>query len=259
MVRTLIVLSGGHPFDEEPFANILASLEGWDVTHLRHPDAEMAVAQGAADHADALLFYDMPGYDFTSGEALARAPDPAFCDHLRARFRAGKGAVAMHHALAGWAAWPEWAEWLGGRFLYRPDRIHGVDRLDSGYRHDVDYIATVVSEHPITADMAKSFPVCDELYLAEIFTDRITPLLRSDYAFERHNFYSASQAVTGHMFSNEGWDHPDGSNLVAWLSRAENAHLVYLQCGDGPATYDNPQVRLLIANALDFIASGDAP
>lgn len=258
-MRKLVVLTGGHPFEEEPFARLLASLEGWEITHLRHPDAEKAVADGAADHADAVLFYDMPGYDFTSGEAVARAPDPEFCDRLRARFQSGKGAVAMHHALAGWAAWPEWSEWLGGRFLYSPGTVRGTPKPDSGYRHEVEYDVSVVSGHPITAGLPASFPVCDELYLAEIFADDVEPLLHSNYDFQRDNFHSASLAIAGQMFSNDGWDHPAGSNLVGWVSKAENAPMVYLQFGDGPAAYDNPHVRQMLANALDFAAKGETP
>lgn len=58
------------------------------------------------------------------------------------------------------------------------------------------------------------------------------------------------------MFSNAGWEHPPGSNLVAWESRTCPARLVYLQFGDGPATYANPAVRLMLANALDYTSGG---
>ena len=60
------------------------------------------------------------------------------------------------------------------------------------------------------------------------------------------------------MFSREGWSHPPGSNLVAWESRAENAPLIYLQPGDGPATYADPNFRRLLANALAYTADACA-
>jgi len=257
MDRSLVVLSGGHPFEEEPFARLLASLNGWHVDHLRHPDAEERVAGGAIDDADAVLFYDMPGYDFADGAVKMSPPGDAFKNKLRARFTAGKGAVAMHHAIGGWALWPEWSEWIGGRFLYQPGEVRGAAKPDSGYRHDVDYTASVLTDHPVTKGVPHEFAVKDELYLAEIFTDAVTPLLASDYDYTRSNFYSAAQAIAGKMFSNEGWSHDDGSNLVGWVSRAINADLVYLQFGDGPAAYENPHCRRLLANALDFIAKGN--
>ncbi len=255
MTRELIVLSGGHPFDDAAFGKLLASLDGWNVTHLRHPEAERLVGEGRAADADALLFYDMPGYDFSGGRVDTRPPSEAFRRAIADRFESGRGAVAMHHALAGWAEWPEWSELIGGRFLYQPGEVRGVHRLDSGYRHDVEYVAELVTDHPVTRGVPASFPVRDELYLAELFEGDFTPLIRTRHAFVRENFYSATAAVSGRMFSNEGWDHPSGSDCVAWVKTARKAPLVYLQFGDGPETYANPAVRRVLANALAFTAA----
>ena len=253
MARDLLVLSGGHPYEAAPFAAMLASLDGWAVTHLLHPDAERLVGEGAADAADAILFYDMPGYTFGDGQVTARPPSEAFRRAIMARFEAGRGAVAMHHALAGWALWPEWAELLGGRFLYQPGEVRGRPQPDSGYRHDVAYTAQVVADHPVTRGLPSAFAVSDELYLAPLFEESFQPLIRARHAFVRDNFYSAAAAVAGRMFDNAGWEHPDGSDCVAWAKPAHNARLVYLQFGDGPATYANRHVRTVLANALDFV------
>lgn len=262
-MRDLLVLSGGHAYEREPFAQLLGALGEWDITHLMHPEAEDAVANGRALEADAVLFYDMGGYTFADEWVTSRAPSEAFRRAVIARFKAGRGAVAMHHALAGWADWPEWHEMLGGRFLYTPGEVRGQPKLDSGYRHDVNYTAQVVADHPVTAGLPAEFPVVDELYLAEIFEQDIEPLVRSDYAFTRDNFHSAALGISGKLYSNAGWDHPPGSNLVAWHKRvcpdnSTGAPLVYLQFGDAPQTYANPHVRQMLANALTFIA-GDNP
>lgn len=256
--RSLLVLSGGHPYEEGPFAALLAGLSGlsgladWDLTHLIHPEAERLVGEGAADDADALLFYDMPGYEFADGAVTSRPPSAAFKAAIARRLASGRGAVMMHHALAGWADWPEWSEMIGGRFLYQPGQLRGVPCLDSGYRHDMDYVASVVADHPVTAQVPANFPVNDELYLAEIFTQDIIPLVRSDYGFVAENFYSAAKAVAGQMFDNRDWPHPPGNNLVAWARHFGDARIVYLQFGDGPAAYANPAVQRLLANALDW-------
>lgn len=257
-MRSLLVISGGHPYEEGPFDQLIRSLGEWDITHLVHPDAEERVAEGAADHADALLFYDMGGYEFADGTVTSRPPSEGFRQAIIRRFAAGKGAVAMHHALAGWAEWPEWAELLGGRFLYQPGEWHGQQAPDSGYRHDVAYEAEVVADHPVTAGLPAAFPMVDELYLAQIDESAVRPLIRARHQFTQDNFYSAAKAVAGEMFSNTGWDHPQGSDLVAWWKPVGDAPLVYLQFGDGPETYANPHVRRALANALEF-TSGEKP
>jgi len=255
MARSLLILSGGHPYEAEPFGELLAALGEWEITHLIHPEGSEADAAEAICEAYALMFYDMAGYSFGEGKVTMRPPSPAFRDALTARFAAGKGAVAMHHALAGWALWPEWHAWLGGQFHYQPGS-HGPD---SGYRHDVAYEAWVVADHPVTRGLPASFPVTDELYLCPIDEGAFTPLVRAEgFAFAADNFYSAANAVAGAMFSREGWDHPSGSNCIAWESRTCPAPLVYIQCGDNPATYANPHVRQLLAQALEYTAGATA-
>ena len=252
--RQLLVLSGGHPYEAEPFAGLLASFTGWTVTHLIHPEAETAIAEGAAQDAAAILFYDMPGYRFEDGRAVTRPPSFTYRRAIADHFARGGGAVAMHHAIAGWAEWPEWAEMVGGRFLYAPGEANGAAHLDSGYRHEVQYDAIVLDpEHPVTAGLPSRFPLCDELYLAPVWGEA-KPLLRADHAFVRDNFYSAAQAVAGQMFSNTGWDHRPETDLIAWEKPVGAGRLVYLQPGDGPAAYADPNFRRLLANALAYVA-----
>lgn len=256
-MRSLLVISGGHPYEAEPFEELIHSLGDWEVTHIIHPEAEARIGSGAADDADALLFYDMGGYEFGDGKVSTSPPSDAFKRAIMRRFAAGKGAVAMHHALAGWAQWPQWSEMLGGRFLYQPGEWKGQSVPDSGYRHDVEYQADIVCHHPVTRELPSSFAVTDELYLAEIDEESVTPLIRASHRFTRDNFYSAAKAIAGEMFSNDGWQHADGSNLVAWERKIGSASLVYLQFGDGPQTYRNPHVRKALSNALDYTATID--
>ena len=254
-MRSLLVLSGGHPYEAGPFDELLSALGDWEITHLIHPEGGEADAAAAILAADALLLYDMAGYSFGEGKVTTRPPSAAFREAVTARLANGKGAVAMHHALAGWAEWPEWHDWLGGQFHYQP----GAHGLDSGYRHDVAYEARVIADHPVTRGLPETFPVTDELYLCPIDETAITPLIRAEgFAFTKDNFYSAAQAVAGAMFSNAGWKHPPGSNCIVWESRKCPAPLIYLQFGDGPATYANPHVRQMFAQALDYTSRGTA-
>lgn len=250
----------GHPFDRNAFAAMFGGMEGISVTFVDQPAAALLMRPGLGASFDAVLLYDMPGIDFAAGRmGTTTGPDASLREGLAGLLDEGIGVVALHHALAGWPGWPEYSELLGGRFLYRPDAVRGVQRLDSGYRHAVDYAAQVVApDHPVMAGVPAAFPMKDELYLAEVFEDSVTPLLRSDHAFVRANFHSAAEAMEGRMFSNEGWDHPEGSNLIGWVKPARNSPLVYLQPGDDEVTYRNPHYRRLVENALRWVVTPEA-
>jgi len=246
-----LVAVRGHPFDRTAFDAMFQAMDGIAATMVDQPAAALLMnPQGMRDF-DVLVLYDMPGLDFEApeGAPVYLEPSPALKAGFRALLEAGKGVVALHHALAGWPTWTEYHEWLGGQFHYRP-----TDTCpDSGYRHGVAYTATP-SPHPVTAGIDAPFAMTDELYLAQVFADHVQPLLRSDAEFVRSNFWSANLAVQGQMNSNSGWAHPDGSDLIGWTKAAINSRLVYLQPGDGPSAYDCPQYRKLVENAIRWVA-----
>ena len=188
------------------------------------------------------------------GKHLVITTKKVFLDLLEA----GKGMVFMHHAIAGWPAWEEYAEIIGGRFLYLPDTLRGIDTQDSGYRHKVEHTLNVLENHPITEGLPSQFPMTDELYLSEVFNDSIEPLLASSYEFTRDNFYSATKAVKdGKMFDNEGWEHPNGSNVIGWVKHYRNSPIAYLQGGDDPEAYSSAHYRRLLQNSINW-AAGEA-
>lgn len=253
----VLVAAKGHPYSRDSFMAIFDEMEGVSASLVEQPAAARLMNPDGMKGFDALVLYDMPGLDFRSADVPRYVePDEWFKQGFLELLDSGIGVVALHHAIAGWPAWEEYAEILGGRFLYRPGPLRGRPRPDSGYRHDVFHtISPADPAHPVFSGIPQSFALTDELYLFEVFENSVTPLLRSDHAFVRDNFYSAALAVSGKMFSNEGWDHEDGSSLVGWAKRARNAPLVYLQPGDGPPTYADPTYRRLIANAVEWVAS----
>jgi uncharacterized protein len=256
----VLVAAKGHPYLRDPLMAIFDTLPGIACTLVEQPAVQRLMSPDGMKGFDALVLYDMPGLNFNAPERPGYVePDPEFKAGLLALLDQGKGVVALHHAIAGWPAWPEYAELLGGRFLYRSGPLRAATRPDSGYRHDVDHEVTVLDPaHPVMAGLPERFRLTDELYLSEVFEDLVHPLLASDAAFTRDGFYSAALAVNGKMYSNEGWSHPDGSNLVGWVKRARNSPLVYLQPGDGPPTYENPNYRRLIENAIRWVGSPEA-
>lgn len=257
----VMVAAKGHPYLRDPFMALFDALEGVACTLVEQPLAARLMNPEGMRGFDALVLYDMPGLDFGREPRPAYVePDPAFKAGFLALLDQGIGVVALHHAIAGWPAWPDYAELLGGRFLYRPGPLRGQARPDSGYRHDVQHsLEAVQPDHPVLAGVPPRFDLTDELYLFEVFEDSVQPLLRSSHHFVRDGFYSAAQAVAGRMFSNAGWSHPEGSNLIGWTKRARNSPLVYLQPGDGPNTYADPNYRRLVENAIRWVAAGGDP
>ncbi len=255
-----LVLTKGHPFERDPFFAVFEAFEKIAYTAVEQPAAQAFCTIEAAKPYDAFVHYDMPGIDFVSdGGPHFVDPPTEYKNGLLELLEHGHGVVFLHHAIAGWPTWPEYSEIVGGRFLYKPGTLRGRACPDSGYRHEVDYRVEVVdTAHPVTQSLGDGFDINDELYLCEVFEDSVHPLLRSSYAFEENNFYSAHQAVQGNMFSREGWQHTPGSNLVGWVKHYKNSPIVYLQFGDAPHTYQNPNFAKVLENAILWVASEPA-
>ena len=260
MPRVLVVTKG-HPFEAEPFFVLFDALGGVEWTHVEQPEARANFHPDRAGEYDCIVCYDMPGIAFTGGDPPAVFEEPS--SHLVAGYRglldAGQGMVFLHHAIASWPAWPEFAEIVGGRFHYQPAVLRGVDHPDSGYRFDVTHSVEVIdADHPICAGVEKGFTLTDELYLFPVFEDDVVPLMRSAATFTDEHFFSADRAIRGQMHSREGWSHPPGSDLVAWVKTAGRSPIAYLQFGDGPATYADANFRRILANAIEWAGSDTA-
>ena len=261
---SLLVVVGGHPFDRNAFAEMFASMDGVAATFVDQPAAAQLMSPEAMRDFDALVLYDLPGIDLMrsvmGGKPDLIDPPVELSAALIRLLDSGKGVLALHHAIAGWPTWEAYADILGGRFQYLGGRLHGRDVPDSGYLQDVTYDAVVTHpSHPLVEGLPQRFALTDELYLFEVFEDAITPLLVADRSFHATDFYSAEAAVVhGRMHCNRGWSHPDGSNALAWVKRARNSPLAYVQPGDAAPTFADPHYRRLIENAVRWLASDAA-
>lgn len=253
-VRAL-VLTGGHPFDRGSFVAMLEALPGVVWEHVEHPEAIDRLAPGRVG-ADVVLAYDMPGIGFRRGQLPELVPPPdRLVEGMSGLLDAGQPFVFLHHAICSWPTWPGFAEIVGGRFHYVAADLRGTDWPDSGYRHDVRQTLTVVDpEHPLAAGLPLRFELIDETYVCPVFEDDVTPVLMTDASRADRDHYSATLAVTGRRDSNEGWQHPAGSRVAAWVRRAGNSPVAYIQPGDGPGAFTNPHYRQLVANAVHWAA-----
>lgn len=258
LVIRVAVVTKGHPFEAEPFFAVFDAMDGVEWTHVEHPDALELVRPERAAEFDVFVMYDMPGITFTRTDPPADFPDPpdGYPEAFRALLDGGKPMVFLHHAIAGWPAWEEYAHIVGGRFHYQPAELGGVSYPDSGYRHDVTHTVEVLdTDHPICAGLDETFEITDELYLFPVFTDEVTPLMRSRHSFVDSEFFSADRAVRGTRNDRTGWSHPPGSDLVAWTKTVGASPIAYIQFGDSPQTYADPNYRRVIDNAIRWAAS----
>lgn len=261
VAHDILLVTKGHPFEREPFFAMFDALDGVAWTHVEQPAAQALFAVEPAAPFDAFVLYDMPGIVFhADGPPDFPAPDPTYQRRFFELLEHGHGFVFLHHAIAGWPAWPEYADIVGGRFLYLPGSLRGRMRQDSGYRHDVTHEVRVLNRHPVTDGVPERFSLTDELYLYEVFEDDVQPLLASGHEFTAENFFSAAHVVRdGRMFSNEGWSHEPGSNLIGWVRHHAASRIVYLQCGDGPQAYASPEFRRLLGNAIAWVSEVNGP
>ncbi|WP_235037799.1 MULTISPECIES: ThuA domain-containing protein [unclassified Novosphingobium] len=255
----VFVATKGHAFCRDAFEGMLRAI-GVEPTMVDQPAAAMLLNPQGMARFDAVLLYDMPGMDFRADVEERPGfvePEAAFREGFLALLREGKGVVALHHSIAGWPAWPAYGEALGGRFLYKPALQCG----DSGYLPDVRYaVRTGAVDHPVLAALPERFCLTDELYACERFSDpRAVPLILRDTPVDQARFLSAMHAVRGAPAEAQAaWTPPPADTVLGWAKAALSSPLVYLQPGDSAATYENENYRLLLGNALRWVASPEA-
>lgn len=259
-IRVALVTKG-HPFDTDAFFAVFDSFDDVEWTHVEHPEALALVEPGRASEYDVFVMYDMPGITFSRNDPPAEFSDPpdGYPEAFEALLAAGKGMVFLHHAIAGWPTWERYAHIVGGRFHYQPATLDGTDYPDSGYRHNVTHTVEVLDPtHPICAGLDTSFDITDEVYLFPVLDEGIEPLMSSTYDFVDANFYSADRAIRGTRNDRTNWSHPAGSNLVAWIKQVGASPIAYIQFGDGPQTFADPNYRRILSNAIAWAADSSS-
>jgi type 1 glutamine amidotransferase len=217
-LRTKVLLiTGGHGFEREPFLKVFRDNSNIAVTHAEHSKGT-ADAYDRADlfDYDVVVLYDMP-------KEINDAQKQRFVDLTKK----GIGLVVLHHALVSYQHWPEYERIIGGRYP-EEDGKGGVVTEKVGYQHDVDYTVKIAAkDHPITAGLS-DFPIKDEIYWGFRTGSDIKPLITTDQ--------------------------PKSGKPLGWTRTEANSRIVYLQLGHGPEAYSNPNYRRLVAQSIAFVA-----
>jgi uncharacterized protein len=54
----ILLVTGGHPYERDPFLSMFSSLEGVQYDEVSHPHAQARFAPASASDYDAMVFYD---------------------------------------------------------------------------------------------------------------------------------------------------------------------------------------------------------
>jgi len=214
----VLVVTGGHGFERDPFVQLFKKTPGIVFTMVEHPQAQAHFKAEAAKDYDVVVLYDM----------WQKIDDTAKADftHLIA---SGKGLVALHHCLGGYQDWPEYEKIIGGLYYLQARDVSGTQKPASTYLEGIDLKVNVVDrEHPVTAGVSAEFTIHDESYGKFNVLPDSHPLLSTDA--------------------------PTSDKVIGWWRTYGKARVVYLQSGHGPEAYSNPEYRKLLTNAIRWTA-----
>jgi uncharacterized protein len=213
----VLVVTGGHGFEEAPFFQVFKAIPDIVFTSATH-----AKTNAAAYDRDDLLSYDVVVlYDMPKD--ITETQKAKFLSILNK----GIGLVVMHHALVSFQQWPDYERIIGGRYPESAGKSGAVTPA-VGYEHDVEVPVTIVAkDHPITAGLG-DFTIHDEIYWGFRVGKDVTPLLTTT--------------------------HPKSGKLLAWCRTEEKSRVVYLQLGHDHAAYENPHFRRLVAQSIRWVA-----
>ena len=209
----VLVITGGHEYEEEPFADVFRSMKKVTYTHaVFGVDAEKKLKPEEVKNYDVLVFYDMN-----------QNCQPYLAD-MQALFEVGKGVVFLHHALGSCAEITEYGFMVGGHARFGSD---DPTKTTTKYLHDTSYRAHIEDPtNPITAGMS-DFDVHDEVY---------------------SNYFVSSNA---HILLTT--DNPNSGRQLAWTWNYKNSRVVYIELGHNHVTYENPNYRRMVERAILWV------
>jgi type 1 glutamine amidotransferase len=141
--------------------------------------------------------------------------------------RRGKPLVALHHSICAFDDWPEYTNIIGGKYFHKPATIEGKDYPASSYIHDLHFKVRIVNhDNPVTKGLT-DFEIFDETYKGFYVEDGVTPLLTTD--------------------------EPSSTPIIGWSKKYGNARVVTLQSGHDVATFENPNYRRLLRQAIEWV------
>lgn len=218
----VLVVTGGHGFDKEPFFQMFRDDTGIAFTAAAHASKTNATVYERDDllSYDAVLLYDMP----TTITEMQKA-------RFQALFDKGVGLVVLHHALVSYQNWSEYEQIIGGRYQEPDPNKPGRVTEAVGWQHDVEVpVVIVATNHPVTTGL-KDFTIHDEIYWGFRVGSDVTPLITTT--------------------------HPKSGKPLGWCRTQGKSRVVFIQSGHGKEAFNDMNYRKLLAQAIRWTARGE--
>ena len=131
----VLIVTGGHGFEREPFFQVFKDNPDIAFTHAAHAKTNASVYdRDDLLSYDVVVLYDMP-------KTITEAQKTKFL----ALFDKGVGLVVLHHALVWYQHWPDYERIIGGRYPEEDGKSGAVTR-EVGWEHDVDVPVVIVAK-----------------------------------------------------------------------------------------------------------------
>jgi len=217
----VLVVTGGHGFEKEPFFKMFED----------NPEISFTTAAHSKTNASAYDRNDLLSYDVVVLYDMPKEITDAQKEKFLSIFDKGIGLVVLHHALVSYPNWPDYEKIIGGRYPEPDPKKPGTVTEQAGYQHDVEIpVVIVATNHPVTAGL-KDFTVTDEIYWGFRAQPDVTPLITTT--------------------------HPKSGKPLAWPRTQGKSRVVFIQPGHGPSAFNNENYRKLLRQGIRWTARHD--
>ena len=213
----VVVITGGHSFEHDPFFKMFGQIEGIQYTEAAQKDHSEIFEDISGWDYDVIVFYNMT-------QDISQKRRRNFIRLLDE----GVGVVALHHTMGAFQQWPRFKQIIGTKYYLKDTTEGGVLHKGGTYLHDVDLTVQIADKnHPITQGLS-DFAIHDETY--------------KNCWFDKDN----------HVLLTT--DHPTSDKTIGWVRNFEGARICTLQLGHDSKAYENNNYRQLIERAILWTA-----
>lgn len=212
----VLVITGGHDYQEEQFNQMLSSLGDRITCQVAElPEAFAMFSKAGRKSYDVLVFYHM--WQQITGDQAAE---------LASCISEGKPLVVLHHSICAFDDWPEYFNIIGGKYFHKATVVNGKEYAPCTYIHDVHFRVNIAGTHPVTAGL-NDFDIFDETYKGYYVAPDVTPIL-----------------TTAEVSSTP---------VIGWAKTYGKARVVTLQSGHDVPTFEQAEYRKLLKQAIEWV------